>query len=96
MDAKSLISAGAVYVAIYYWLARRLVSQLSTFDPEYFKHLGARGGVGPSNSFAMLGLLFDGEVPKNFWPAQFKLRLAIVRGMLVVYPCVLIALFMLL
>ena len=95
MDAKYVIAIGAAYAGIYYLSARRLVFQLKDIDQEYFKYLGADGGVGPSNSNAVGKLIFDSKAPRDFWPKSFKMRLAAVRIMLALSPIVLIAIFFL-
>lgn len=96
MEAKVIIAIGAAYAGIYYLAARRLLFQLKDIDHDYFKYLGARGGVGSSNSSAVISLLFDSGVPKKFWPVRFKRQLFIVRTMLALSPIVLIAIFFLL
>ncbi len=96
MDAKLLISVGTIYGAIYYYCARWLLSALRTVDLEYFNYLGAQGGVGPSNSYAIMKVVFDFDVPKVFWPKKIKLLLILVRTMLGLYPFVILAIFLLL
>lgn len=96
MDARVLIAIGAIYAAIYYLAGRRLLFELRGIDPDYFKYLGANGGVGPSNSSAVIKMMFDDGVPKEFYPKGFKTRLAIVRIMLAASPVLLIAIFILL
>lgn len=96
MEAKTIIAVGTAYAWIYYLAARRLLFQLKDIDKDYFTHLGARGGIGSSNSSAVIALVFDGDVPKESWPASFKRQLLAVRIMLALSPIVLIAIFMLL
>lgn len=96
MEAKVIIAIGAAYAGIYYLAARRLLFQLKDIDQDYFKYLGARGGVGSSNSSAVIALVLDGDAPKEFWPANFKRQLFVVRAMLALSPIVLIAIFLLL
>lgn len=96
MDAKVLIAIGAAYAGIYYLTARRLLFQLKSIDPDYFQYLGAHGGVGPSNSSAVIALIMDRSVPKEFWPTSFKRQLAVVRAMLALSPFVILAIFFLL
>ena len=93
MDAKVLIAIGAAYAAIYYLAGRRLLFELKSIDPDYFKYLGPNGGVGYSNSSAVAKMIFDGDVPKDFYPSGFKTRLAIVRVMLAASPILLIGIF---
>ncbi|WP_155760433.1 hypothetical protein [Stenotrophomonas maltophilia] len=66
MEAKVIIAIGAAYAGIYYLAARRLLFQLRDIDQDYFKYLGARGGVGSSNSSAVIALVLDGDAPKEF------------------------------
>jgi hypothetical protein len=67
------------------------LSELKGIDPEYLENLGAHGGIGPSNSNAIIKMVFDGGVPKDFYPRRFKLMLAFVRVMLALSPFILLA-----
>ncbi|MFC6349678.1 MULTISPECIES: hypothetical protein [Stenotrophomonas] len=96
MDAKVVIAIGAAYAGIYYLAARRLLFELKDADQEYFKYLGAKGGVGQSNSSAVIAMILDSSVPKEFWPKSFKRRLITVRTMLALSPFVLAVIFFLL
>lgn len=93
MDAKVVIAMGAAYAGIYYLTARRLLFDLKDIDQEYFSYLGARGGIGQSNSSAVIAMVLDSSVPKKFWPNSFKWRLAAVRLMLALSPFILIGIF---
>lgn len=93
MDAKMLIAFGAAYAAIYYFAGRRLLFELRDIDPDYFKYLGALGGIGQSNSNAVVKMIFDSGVPKDFYPKGFRVRLAVVRIMLALSPVLLLGIF---
>lgn len=96
MDAKVAIGLGAAYGAIYYFMARRLLFRLECVDEDYYRHLRAQGGVGFSNSAAIIAMIFDTGTPKKYWPSYIKRRLALVRGMLAVSPLVFIGIFLVL
>jgi hypothetical protein len=93
MSTSFLIALAAIYAAIYYLAARRLLAELKDIDKDYYQFLGAHGGIGPSNSNAIIKMIFDEGVPKEFYPKSFKNRLMLVRLMLYVSPLVLIAIF---
>lgn len=96
MDAKVAIALGSVYGGIYYFMARRLLFRLRGVDKNYYIYLGAQGGVGFSNSAAIIAMIFDTGTPKECWPIHIKRRLALVRGMLAVSPLVFIGIFLVL
>ena len=87
------IAVLAAYAGIYYLSARRLLSELRGIDHEYLKYLGAHGGIGASNSMAIIKLLFDSGIPKPSYPASFRRRLKMVRTMLFVSPLVFLVVF---
>ncbi len=92
MNARDVISLLVVYVAVYYFNARRLLAQLERIDPEYWRGLGSNGGFGMSNSLAIGKLLFDSDLPKKAYPDDFKSRLKLVRVMLLLGPVIAVAL----
>jgi hypothetical protein len=86
MNAREMITLMAIYVAIYYFNARRLLFWIREFDKEYFKSLGFVGGVGMRNSVAIGKILFDKSLPKPDYPSGFKFRLKLTRLMLFLSP----------
>ena len=92
MDVKLVITLMVVYVWVYYFLARRVLTDIRKVDPDYFEYSGARGGIGMENSLAVGRMIFDGGMPKNFYPSVIKAKLMIVRVMLGAAPVVFVAL----
>ena len=86
MNARDVITLMAVYAAIYYFSARRLLFWIEKFDKDYFQSLGFVGGVGMRNSVAIGKILFDRLLPKPDYPPEFKLLLRITRLMLFLSP----------
>lgn len=91
MNARDVITLMAIYVAIYYFNARRLLFWIREFDKDYFQSLGFVGGVGMRNSVAIGKILFDSSLPKPDYPPGFKFRLKLTRLMLFLSPAVAIA-----
>jgi hypothetical protein len=86
MNARDAIALMAIYVAIYYFNARRLLFWIGEFDKEYSQSLGFVGGVGVRNSIAIGKILFDKSLPKPDYPTAFKFRLKFTRFMLFLSP----------
>ncbi|TFW29167.1 hypothetical protein [Massilia horti] len=86
MNARDVITLMAIYVAIYYFNARRLLFWIREFDKEYFQSLGFVGGVGMRNSVAIGKILFDRSLPKPDYPPGFKFRLKFTRFILFFSP----------
>ncbi|MBH9554392.1 hypothetical protein [Inhella gelatinilytica] len=90
MEARDWISLAALYVAIYYTVARIAMKRLRTIDHDYFAKLGAKSDVGMSNSIAIGKMLFDSELPKQSYPAGVSRMIVAARYMLFFSPVVLI------
>jgi hypothetical protein len=86
MNARDVITLMAIYVAIYYFIARRLLSWIGEFDKEYSQGLGLVGGVSVRNSIAIGKILFDKSLPKPYYPPKFKFLLKFTRFMLFLSP----------
>jgi hypothetical protein len=88
MNARDVIALMSLYVAIYYFNARRLVFMIREFDEEYFQGLDFVGRVGMRNSLAIGKILFDSSLPKPNYPPGFKFQLKFTRFMLFSAPAV--------
>lgn len=93
MNANIVIGAGAIYTMIYNLAARRVLFDLKKVDPDYFEFLGAGDGIGARNSFAIVQMIFDEDVPKRFYPDLLRKKFLAVRVMLALWPLVLVAVF---
>jgi hypothetical protein len=82
--------AAVLYIWVYYAVARSAMRQLLAIDPDYHSYLGARPGLGMSNSLAIGRMLFDSGVPKPFYPKSVIRKIALARYMLYLGPIVLI------
>ena len=82
MAIKAAIAIAALFVGIYYALARNILSDLKRIDPDYYRWLGAKSGISGRNSLAIGEMLFDKSIPKNFYPVGIKRKLHAVRAML--------------
>lgn len=60
-------------------------------DPDYYTYLGAKPGLGMSNSLAVVRMLLDAGIPKPFYPRSVVRKIALARGMLGLGPLVIIA-----
>ena len=80
----------ALYVWIYYGVARSALRELREVDPDYYRFLGAEGGLGMKNAMAVGQLLFDRQIPKAFYPARMRRKIAWARGMACLSPLVII------
>jgi hypothetical protein len=96
MPASILISAAALYAAIYYLIGRSALRDLRLVDPEYYRYLGGAPGTSPRNSVALAEIMFDSRCPKDFYPVGVKRKLAAARALLYLSPVVLIAVIVLL
>ncbi len=92
MDVKLVLVFMVMYVWVYYFLARRVLADIRKVDPDYFEYSGVRGGIGMENSLAVGRMIFDGGMPKDFYPIVIKVKLMIVRVMLGAAPLVFVAL----
>ncbi|MDF3982196.1 hypothetical protein P3W24_09020 [Luteibacter sp. PPL201] len=88
--AQSLLIA-VIYGAIYYVLARGAVGRVMDVDDAY-KGRWTRPGLGanPTNSFAIVHIIFNMNLPKASYPAPLKLRIWTARVMLWLWPFVLL------
>jgi len=86
MHARDVITLMVIYVAIYYFNARRVLSSIAEFDKEYAKSLGFKGGIGMRNSIAIGKILFDSSLPKPGYPTGLRFRLKFTRLMLFLSP----------
>ncbi|WMW79616.1 hypothetical protein RF679_13270 [Undibacterium cyanobacteriorum] len=86
MDAREVITLIAIYIAIYYFNAKRLLSWIRDFDKEYSESLGFTSGFGMSDSMAVGKILFDKNLPKATYPNQVKFRFKLTRLMLFLSP----------
>ena len=80
-----------LYVWIYYAFARSAMRQLIVVDPNYYAYLGARPGLGMSNSLAIGRMLLDSGVPKPFYPQGVARKIVLARYMLYLGPIIIIA-----
>jgi hypothetical protein len=90
MEPRDWISLAALYVGVYYAVARWAMKGLQAVDPDYYAKLGARPGVGMSNSFAVGRMLFDRELPKQSHPASVSRMIMVARYMLFLSPLALV------
>lgn len=90
MQPATPLLAVVVYVWVYYAAARSAMRQLREADPSYDAYLGGNPGIGMSNALAILRMLFDGGVPKPFYPRGVVRRIVLARWMFYLYPVVLI------
>jgi hypothetical protein len=90
MEARDWISLAALYVGVYYVVARGALRKLQAIDPVYSSKLGAKPGVGISNSLAVGKMLFDLELPKRSYPVGVSRMIVVARYMLFLSPLVLL------
>lgn len=95
MEINAIILIMVIYVWVYYFLARRVLVEIGRVDPAYLEYSGARSGVGMGNSLAVGRMIFDGGLPKSFYPGAIKVKLIVVRVMLAASPFVFIAMLLL-
>lgn len=88
MKARDVISLMAIYIAIYYFNARSLLSWIRDSDKEYSERLGLTGGIGLRNSIEIVKILFDRNLPKPNYPDEIKFRLKFTRLMLFLSPVI--------
>jgi len=86
MDAREVITLFVIYVAIYYFNAKRLLSWIRDFDKEYSESLSFTNGFGMKDSMAVGKILFDNKLPKPNYPDQVKFRFKLTRLMLFLSP----------
>lgn len=91
MHPTAPLFIAVLYVWVYYAVARSAMRQLLAVDPDYYSYLGARPGLGMSNSVAICRMLLDDGVPKSFYPQSAVRKIALARHMLYLGPLVLIA-----
>ena len=72
------------FVTIYYRVARMALDRLGDEDPEAYRTTGAIGGISARNSFAIIKILFDKSLPKDFYSSKLKMQLLAARAMLVI------------
>jgi len=89
--AESLLIA-VVYGGVYYSLARGAVSRVMDVDGEY-RGRWARPGLGANaaNSFAIIYIMFNMNLPRPNYPQSLRLRIWTARVMLWLWPFVLFA-----
>lgn len=88
MESKHWIALLALYVWIYYAIARSAMRKLQTIDPDYYSQLGAKPGIGMNNSIAVGRMLFDRELPKQSYPISVCRMITVARNMLFLSPFV--------
>lgn len=86
LEARDFIAMLALYIAIYYWLARSAFSQLRVIDPDRYSKLGGRQGIGMTNSMGVLRMLLDQELPKQSYPVGVGRKINGARRMLMALP----------
>ena len=91
MHPTAPLFAAVLYIWAYYAVARSAMRQLLAADPDYYSYLGAKPGIGMSNSLAVGRMLFDSRIPKPFYPRSVTRKIALARCMLYLGPIVLIA-----
>lgn len=89
--AESLLIAVG-YGGVYYFLARGTVSRLMNVDPNYRgRWLRPGFAANPANSFAILHIMFNMNLPRSNHPRPLRLRIWTARVMLWLWPFVLFA-----
>lgn len=84
MEAKYSILIAAVYASVYIFGARSLYSKLVQVDPKLFAGLPVR------DMFSVTRMMFDERLPKDGYPAWFKVVMKGLRWMALFYPVVLV------
>lgn len=89
--AQSLLIA-VIYGAVYYVLARGAVGRLMDVDADY-RGRWSRPGIGANsaNSFAILHIMFNMNLPRANHPRSLQVRIWTARVMLWLWPFVLFA-----
>lgn len=64
--------------------------KLRFIDPDYYSQLGAKPGIGMSNSLAVGRMLFDLELPKQSYPICVSRMITVARYMLLLSPFVVV------
>jgi len=82
--------AVVLYIWVYYAVAHSAMRQLLAADPDYYSYLGAKPGLGMSNSLAIGHMLLDSRVPKPFYPQSVTRKIALARCLLYLGPVMLI------
>jgi hypothetical protein len=90
MEPRDWTALAALYVAVYYAVARMAMRKLKSVDPDRYAELGAKPSVGMQNSFAIGRMLFDRELPKRSYPASVSGMITVARYMLFLSPVVLL------
>ncbi len=90
MEPRDWIALAALYVAVYYAVARMAMCKLKSVDPDCYSQLAAKPGVGIRNSFAIGRMLFNRGLPKRSYPASVSGMIMVARYMLFLSPVVLL------
>ncbi len=88
MESRHWITLLALYVWVYYAVARSVMRKLQTIDPDYYYQLGTKPGIGMNNSIAVGRMLFDRELPKQSYPISVCRMITLARNMLFLSPFV--------
>ena len=86
LAARDFIAIMALYVFVYYGLARSAMRQLRTVDPDYYVKIGGTHGLGMGSSWAVGKMLFDQQLPKQSYPAGISRKIIGARRMLMGVP----------
>lgn len=81
------IGVMAIYVFIYYFLARSVLARINRKDPDYFE-LTENGGdlpVGMKTSSTILEMVFDRDLPGRTYGQFVRIGLYTVRVMFACY-----------
>jgi len=91
--AESLLVA-VLYGYVFYFLARGTVTRLMDIDEEYRDRWSRPGwSANSSNSFAILHIMFNMNLPKSAHPTSLRRRIWIARVMMWLWPFVLFVAF---
>ena len=96
MEARHIIGLAAIYVFVYYAVARSALADIRRIDPGLSQHLGGPGGVSAKNSIAVIEMLLDRGLPQEHQSRRFRAKLLLARAMLLLSPVLFIAALLLL
>lgn len=81
MEARHSIGLIAVYIFLYYAIARSALTDIRRLKPELYPKPEASIGVELRDSIDMVKMLFDGSLPREL-PRVFQVKLYLARAML--------------
>ena len=97
LNMNVAIWAMAIYVFIYYFLARSVLARINRKDPDYFG-ITENGGdlpVGMKTSYTILEMVFDRDLPGREYGQFVRIGLYLVRVMFACYvPLTVLMLYM--